>query len=271
MLRAITHPTDFSPESDVAFVHALKLALLARCPLDILHVKAAARADAWESFPRVREVLHRWGLMAADEPTSAIESRCGVRVAKVEIGGGAAAADGIQGFVARRRTDLVVAATHARGGVPGWISGSVSRTIALKTLVPTLFLRAGMRMVVDPASGDLNLRTLVVPVDASPSPNEPLQVLRNILETIGATPEIRLLHIGHRPPEVTSVTGPVHVVDPAAGSVVQLIVREAEACGADLIVMPTAGRDGFLDAFRGSTTERVLREAGCPVLAVSAV
>jgi nucleotide-binding universal stress UspA family protein len=270
MLRAITHPTDFSPESDLAFVHALKFALLARCPLDILHVKTAGGADAWESFPRVREVLHRWGLMAADEPASAIEARCGVRVAKVEIGGGAAAADGIQGFVARHRTDLVVAATHARGGLPGWLAGSVSGSIALKTRVPTLFLRAGMRQLVDPESGVLNLRTILAPVDASPSPNEPLQVLRNILETIGVAPEIRLLHIGQRPPEVTSVTSPIHVVDPAEGSVVQLIARDAEACGADLIVMPTAGHDGFLDAFRGSMTERVLREAGCPVLAVSA-
>jgi nucleotide-binding universal stress UspA family protein len=34
--------------------------------------------------------------------------------------------------------------------------------------------------------------------------------------------------------------------------------------------MATEGRHGFLDAVRGSTTERVLREAGCPVLAVPA-
>ena len=32
--------------------------------------------------------------------------------------------------------------------------------------------------------------------------------------------------------------------------------------------MPTAGHQGFLDALRGSTTERALRHAPCPVLAV---
>ena len=39
---------------------------------------------------------------------------------------------------------------------------------------------------------------------------------------------------------------------------------------ANLIMMATAGHQGFLDALRGSTTERVLRHAPCPVLAVPA-
>ncbi len=34
--------------------------------------------------------------------------------------------------------------------------------------------------------------------------------------------------------------------------------------------MPTRGRDGVFDALRGSVTERVLRNAHCPVLAVPA-
>jgi nucleotide-binding universal stress UspA family protein len=39
---------------------------------------------------------------------------------------------------------------------------------------------------------------------------------------------------------------------------------------ADLIAMATQGRDGFMDALRGSTTEQVLRATRCPVLAVPA-
>jgi len=37
-----------------------------------------------------------------------------------------------------------------------------------------------------------------------------------------------------------------------------------------LIAMPTAGRHGFLDAKCGSTMERVVRHAPCPVLSVPA-
>lgn len=33
--------------------------------------------------------------------------------------------------------------------------------------------------------------------------------------------------------------------------------------------MATKGHEGFLDALRGTTTERVLRQAECPVLAVA--
>jgi nucleotide-binding universal stress UspA family protein len=32
--------------------------------------------------------------------------------------------------------------------------------------------------------------------------------------------------------------------------------------------MPTRGREGILDALRGSVTEQVLRRAECPLLAV---
>ena len=54
MIR-IFHPTDFSPASDVAFAHALKLALAGAGSLTIFHFahEDQAEADAHE-FPQVR-------------------------------------------------------------------------------------------------------------------------------------------------------------------------------------------------------------------------
>ena len=46
------------------------------------------------------------------------------------------------------------------------------------------------------------------------------------------------------------------------------IVRLASACDADLIVMATHGRGFVSHAILGSTTERVLRRAPCPVFVV---
>ena len=46
------------------------------------------------------------------------------------------------------------------------------------------------------------------------------------------------------------------------------ILKIAEELKIDLIVMATEGRHGFIDALKGTTTERVLRGAPCPVLAV---
>lgn len=51
---------------------------------------------------------------------------------------------------------------------------------------------------------------------------------------------------------------------------VEVIAREAALWSADLIVFTTQGHTDFLDALRGSTTERVLRGAHCPVLAAPA-
>ena len=52
------------------------------------------------------------------------------------------------------------------------------------------------------------------------------------------------------------------------GEVIPGILDTAQKSAANLIVMTTDGRDGFLDALRGSHSERVLRQAPAPVLAV---
>ncbi len=58
------------------------------------------------------------------------------------------------------------------------------------------------------------------------------------------------------------------VVIARAGHASTMIVDEAVASSADLIVMGTHGRRGFKRFLLGSVTETVLREAPCPVLTV---
>jgi nucleotide-binding universal stress UspA family protein len=48
------------------------------------------------------------------------------------------------------------------------------------------------------------------------------------------------------------------------------ITRTAKEIGADLIVMATTGRTGLKHAAIGSTAERVVRHAPCPVLTIRA-
>lgn len=54
------------------------------------------------------------------------------------------------------------------------------------------------------------------------------------------------------------------------GDAPRLIVDSARELGADLIVMATHGRRGLSHLFVGSVTERVVRDAPCPVLTVRA-
>ena len=58
-------------------------------------------------------------------------------------------------------------------------------------------------------------------------------------------------------------------IESRPGDVVAEILTEAGKT-VDLIVMSTAGHEGFLDALRGSVTEQVLRHSPCPLLAVPA-
>ena len=48
----------------------------------------------------------------------------------------------------------------------------------------------------------------------------------------------------------------------------EVILGEAEAAGADLIAMGTHGRTGLAHLVLGSTAERVVQRANCPVLTV---
>jgi nucleotide-binding universal stress UspA family protein len=53
-----------------------------------------------------------------------------------------------------------------------------------------------------------------------------------------------------------------------SGNVIQSIVDTATETEADLIVMSTDGRNGFLDGLRGSHSERVLRLTTAPLLTI---
>ena len=53
-----------------------------------------------------------------------------------------------------------------------------------------------------------------------------------------------------------------------SGEVIQTIVDAAKAAEAELIVMATDGRNGFLDGLRGSHSERLLRYGVAPLITV---
>jgi nucleotide-binding universal stress UspA family protein len=265
MITRIAHPTDFSPEGGAAFSHALRLALEFRCRLDLLHVRSPDEKENWADFPLVRETLARWGLLNADASISAIEAQLGVTVHKIEIAHHDAVG-GISTFLLSHRPDLIVLATHGPAGLTRWLSGSVSEGIAQQTHIPTLFFGPDARPFVDPQSGAIGLKKLVVPLAGKPSPQRALHTLNVLLDPL--KPHVHAFHIGDTAPRVLDEAGEPLDVELMQGPVVETILEAAKT--ADLIAMPTDGRHGFLDAMRGSTTVQVVRQAPCPVLAVPA-
>lgn len=265
-MKAIAHPTDFSPASVAAFEHALRLAVEFRAGLDMLHVKAPASPSGWDEFPHVRETLERWRLLPERAERADIERTLGIAVRKVEIGD-RAAEHGVAGFLARHRPDLVVLASHGAAGIEG-LAGSVSEAIARQTHLPTLFLRQGARPFVDGATGTLRLRSILFGVAAEPSPQGAVATLGRLIGRHAAA--TRFVHVGERPMKIAGFDGAPLTVEATPGPVVETLLAEAERHDADLLVLATEGRHDFLDALRGSTTERVLHRAHCPVLALPA-
>src|SRR4051812_28409310 len=108
-LANIFHPSDFSEASEVAFVHALKMALVARSRLTMMHVARGDFAD-WSEFPGVRETLVRWNLIAPDSPKSAVPA-LGIAVSKVLARQGEPV-EAVLAHLQEHPAGLIVLATH---------------------------------------------------------------------------------------------------------------------------------------------------------------
>ena len=167
-------------------------------------------------------------------------------------------------------------ATHVREGMDRWLHGSVAADLAQKARLPTLFLPMSSPGLVDPGTGTAMIRNVLIPIDREPRPEAAISLAYEIADAYRCPDGImHLLHVGA--PE----TAPVVSIDPTRdqrlqrhsrqGVVTEAIIEAAEALDPELIVMATYGRNGFLDALRGSTTERVLRLARRPLLAVPAL
>lgn len=265
------HPTDFSEASEVAFAHALKLALVTHGQLHVLHVAPPDAAVQWRKFPGIREALERWGVLPAGSTPEAVGA-LGIDVEKVTAVAGdpiSATAD----YLRRAPADVIVLATHPRDGLDRWRHPSVAQAIARHAGEVALFVPAGSDGFVSAATGEMRLRRVLVPLAHAPDPRPAVAAAAALAsQAREASVAFRLVHAGADDgPDVTTPEQAGWTWDrlTVSGDPATAVVRAIQEWAPDLIVMTTEGRHGFMDALRGSTTEQVLRAALCPVLAVS--
>jgi nucleotide-binding universal stress UspA family protein len=269
----IIHPTDFSVQSMVAFAHALRISLAAKCKLYVVHIAERDDVDEWQSFPHVRELLVRWGLIDARATTAVVFRQLGIEVAKVEIEP-QEPVRGLSRFLEGHPSGLMVLATHGREGLPRWVRPSIAEAMSRRAHMKTLFIPAHGGGLIDRATGRLDLNRILIPVDHRPAPAAAIAAIQQFYRALGVAPEIRILHIGKNVPVIAALSGSAHrapaqvSIELRDGDVAEGILQAAADMNANLIGMPTAGHHGLLDVLRGSTTERVLRQASCPVLAI---
>jgi nucleotide-binding universal stress UspA family protein len=181
-------------------------------------------------------------------------------------------ASGLLDAEADLQLDLVVMASHGRGGLTRFALGSVAEQLVREGATPVLIVHALSQV-------EQKLDFALVPLDGSPL----AELALPMVESLAGKPvrKVRLMRAVDRPDEAPaareyletvrlrlqrvglSVTSEVRVEDPVAA------IRDAAEC-ADLIVLATHGRGGFDRLRHGSVAEQVTRAAQTRVLLIRA-
>ncbi len=274
LLRQIFHPCDFSHSSEVAFGHALKIALGTGAGLTMMHTATELDGVRWSDFPSVRGTLARWGLISDGAPRSAVAD-LGIDVRKI-LGRHADPVRSCLHHLRSRPADLMVLSTHTNSGRARWRHRGVAAPLARQAGEMTLFVPEGSQGFVSHADGSVSLRSVLIPICPVPRPQRAVDAAAAAAAALACSAvSFTLLQLGEgdKEPEVAlpQRRGWSWRRVARRGDVVDNILHTTTQIDADLLVMATAGSHGFLDALRGSTTERVLNGACRPLLAVPAV
>jgi len=275
LVKSVLHPTDFSAASERAFASALAIALLRQTRLTLLHVHGRNAGVAWQKFPQVRRTLERWGLLEPGSARADVYDRLKVEVVKIELASSHPAL-AIARYLDGHPHDLLVLATEGEAGLPSWFSRSTAEAIAGASRTAALVVpTTAERGLVSIEDGAYTLRSILVPVDHRPDPRTAIEFATRVAGIFGEEQvNITLLHVGtgNAPwPRVADGASYRFTQEQRTGPVVETILDAAERLKADVIVMPTAGEQGLFEMLRGSTTDKVVRRARCPVLAVPAI
>ena len=272
---SVLHPTDFSETSELAFAHALRLTLLLGTKFTIFHSrKLKDPENNWHRFPAVRATLERWGILKEGMSRLKVFDELGIEIKKVDMPGLSPMAE-IFNYAESHPVDLIVLATHVHKCLDWCIQGDDIERLVRQLSNDTLFVPEGVRGFVSLQDGNVTLKNILIPVDREPNPESAIKDGAALAEAFGDDwLNLTLIHVGddeempafNLPENTRFRWNHIH----RNGQVVDEIIDAATELSADLIVLPTRGRYGFLDVLRGSISKQVLQKAPCPILAVAA-
>lgn len=199
----------------------------------------------------------------------------------------------------REGADVIALTTHGRSGLDRLVMGSVAESILRKSEIPVLAIRSFSPRIF---SGRANpFRKILLPVEEGKLAASVLPTVGSFARAFGS--EVLVVHVAagaplaagaffgsiaareFAPPPVEAEEAPVpsDAIDRVSadlaraglgvrtltvrGDVSSKIVELALSQAADVILMATHGRSGFLRWVKGSVTEEVLRASPIPLLA----
>lgn len=261
--------TDFTLESERAFLHALALAVARRARLTLLHTGSESREQVrWDRFPGVRDTLTEWGLLQAGAPRSAVADELGVAVQKMAMRD-EDPREGITEYLRKHPTDLLVMATDGRSGLGRLRSSSVAETVSYRTRSHALMLPRRGRGFVDPASGRVLVQRVLCAFEPATDPRAPIAYLAQWLPAMGTDIEVTYFRPDDQAPIALPRVAGIewHALD-GTGEPDDLILQHAERLDSDLVVMPVAAPAGLFGIGRARGIDRVLQTLHLPLLAL---
>jgi len=270
IIESVLHPTDFSESSLIAFHHALKAALAAKSKLTLLHVSTDGTSE-WSNFPGVRETLERWGELPKGSPKAAV-GKLGIDPRKI-LAAEREPVEAVIRYLEKHPADLIVLSTSKRDGRIPWLGKSVAEPLTRKAEEMTLLIPGDVEGFVSAKDGSVTLKRILIPIARTPRPEPALKAAARFVSKLNCSEgTFMVMHVGTsntmpalKFPEIPGWTWKKEL---RTGEVIDGIVKAAKDFEADLIVLATDGRNGFLDGLRGSHSERILRYGVAPLLTV---
>jgi len=206
-------------------------------------------------------------------------------------------ADQIARVAEEQGVGMVITATHGRSGLTRFLLGSVTERLLRTLTCPLLVVRSPEHDFVAPAGDQIALRRILVGCDFSPDLSLALGYALSLAQEFES--ELHLIHV-LEPSFYNQLTKPKASVTNGVQQAMQDALREqlsrlvpeeahrwcqvktvlsvgrsheeittyAVAHEIDLIVLGVRGHSLVEKLFVGSTTDRVIRQAPCPVLSV---
>lgn len=293
MYRSVMLPLDGSPFSEQALPLASRLAAHCSADLRIVHVHRPQSEPDWDlvtpyRYEGVVQAEHDWDHDAARHEQEYLTQHVGAQCKVLE----GDIVPTLEQEIANTDPDLIVMATHGRGGLSRAWLGSVADTLIRDIHKPILLVRAREG---DDATPKLRIDNLLVPLDGS-------ALAESILKHVLAIAErnrtrITLLRVVSPAYVTTEFNGIVQSdsllrerVDAAheylnrmatqlgvegylvetdvvvSSTAASAILDYTERNGLDVICMATHGRSGVKRLLLGSVADKVLRGAETPVL-----
>ena len=281
-VRNILCPVDFFPASEGAATYAAEIALASDASLKLVHVISPIISTY--KFPLNPADVVKRAKEKSEAKLKTIQERmkrAGVVVTtEIRVGN---APNEIKQAIEADKPDLVVMGTHGRRGIERWFLGSVTESMLRHSPVPMLTISPQGR------NANRRIRRIAVTTDFSDGTadamayafsiageNQARVDLLHVVDDVGLDVSKRygdpfLKNIKAKmesliPPESRDWCEVGTTIEP--GIPYRVILKFLQRTKPDLLVMNIHGKNLFDRALLGTTANRVIRAANCPVMLI---